>query len=118
MLVCQVDWDKWVDEDDEEPEKDPASQFDLSSLGDLSNFSGGAGGLDGAVDAVRARGTIINIAVWEKPVTLDMQKITFKERKYIGIATYAGGDFQEVRRHIGHVLAEQAKGFRVGFQIS
>lgn len=53
-------------------------------------------GLDGAIDAVRARGTIINIAVWEKPVTIDMQKMTFKERKYVGIATYAAGDFDEV----------------------
>jgi threonine dehydrogenase-like Zn-dependent dehydrogenase len=53
-------------------------------------------GLDAAVDAVRARGTIINIAVWEKPVTLDMKKVTFRERKYIGIACYAEGDFQEV----------------------
>lgn len=56
--------------------------------------------LDSAIDAVRARGTIINIAVWEKPVTVDMQKITFRERRYIGIATYAGGDFQEVMEAI------------------
>ena len=49
-LVLQIDWDKWADEDDDEPQKDPASQFDLSSLGDLSNFSGG--GLNDTVDAV------------------------------------------------------------------
>ena len=40
-----MDWDKWVEEDDEDAEvKDPSSQFDLSSLGDLNNFSGMGGG--------------------------------------------------------------------------
>jgi hypothetical protein len=40
-----VDWDKWVDEDDEEEgAADPTSQFDLSNLSDFSNFEeGGAG---------------------------------------------------------------------------
>ncbi|QDS73804.1 hypothetical protein FKW77_005945 [Venturia effusa] len=53
-------------------------------------------GLDQAVDAVRARGTIVNIAVWEKPCTIHPNKLVFKERKYLGIATYVDGDFQEV----------------------
>jgi len=53
-------------------------------------------GLDQAVEAVRARGTIVNIAVWEKPPSIDVNKLVFKERKYLGIATYVNGDFQEV----------------------
>jgi 2-desacetyl-2-hydroxyethyl bacteriochlorophyllide A dehydrogenase len=53
-------------------------------------------GLDQAVEAVRARGTIVNIAVWEKPCTIHPNKLVFKERKYLGIATYVQGDFQEV----------------------
>lgn len=53
-------------------------------------------GLDQAIDAVRARGTIVNIAVWEKPCTINPNKLVFKERKYLGIATYVNGDFQEV----------------------
>lgn len=53
-------------------------------------------GLDSAIDAVRARGTIVNIAVWEKPCTIHPNKLVFKERKYLGIATYVNGDFQEV----------------------
>jgi 2-desacetyl-2-hydroxyethyl bacteriochlorophyllide A dehydrogenase len=53
-------------------------------------------GLDSAIEAVRARGTIINIAVWEKPCTVDVNKLVFKERKYLGIATYVLGDFEEV----------------------
>jgi len=53
-------------------------------------------GLDQAIEAVRARGTIVNIAVWEKPPSIDVNKLVFKERKYLGIATYVNGDFQEV----------------------
>jgi 2-desacetyl-2-hydroxyethyl bacteriochlorophyllide A dehydrogenase len=53
-------------------------------------------GLDQAVDAVRARGTIVNIAVWAKPCTIDPNKFVFKERKYMGIATFVKGDFQGV----------------------
>jgi len=53
-------------------------------------------GLDQAVEAVRARGTIVNIAVWEKACTIHPNKLVFKERKYMGIATYVNGDFQEV----------------------
>jgi threonine dehydrogenase-like Zn-dependent dehydrogenase len=53
-------------------------------------------GLDSAIEAVRARGTIVNIAVWEKPCTINVNKLVFKERKYLGIATYVHGDFQEV----------------------
>jgi len=40
-IVLQVDWDKWVDEDEEEGAADPTSQFDFS---DLSGFSNGGGG--------------------------------------------------------------------------
>lgn len=53
-------------------------------------------GLDQAVHAVRARGTIVNIAIWEKTCTIRPNDLVFKERKYMGVATYQGGDFQEV----------------------
>jgi threonine dehydrogenase-like Zn-dependent dehydrogenase len=53
-------------------------------------------GLDAAIDAVRARGTIVNIAVWEKKPYIDVNKLVFKERTYLGIATYVDGDFQAV----------------------
>ena len=52
--------------------------------------------LDQAVEAVRHRGTIVNIAVWSKPCTIHPNKLVFRERKYLGIATYESGDFQEV----------------------
>ena len=52
--------------------------------------------LDKAVHAVRARGCIVNIAVWEKPCYLNTNDFNFKERTWMGIATYEVGDFQEV----------------------
>ncbi|KAF2712135.1 sorbitol dehydrogenase [Pleomassaria siparia CBS 279.74] len=53
-------------------------------------------GLDSAIHAVRARGTVVNIAIWEKACSIVPNDLTFKERKYMGVATYSVGDFQEV----------------------
>ncbi|KAL9109503.1 MAG: hypothetical protein Q9227_005838 [Pyrenula ochraceoflavens] len=53
-------------------------------------------GLDVAMRAVRARGTVVNIAVWEKRATLEMNEVVFRERKYMGIATYSAADFPAV----------------------
>jgi len=52
--------------------------------------------LDQAIHSTRARGTIVNIAIWEKACTITPNDLTFKERKYMGVATYQVGDFQEV----------------------
>jgi 2-desacetyl-2-hydroxyethyl bacteriochlorophyllide A dehydrogenase len=52
--------------------------------------------LDQAVHATRARGCIVNIAIWEKPCTINTNDFNFKERTYMGVATYSVGDFQEV----------------------
>ncbi|KAL9008218.1 MAG: hypothetical protein Q9173_006634 [Seirophora scorigena] len=53
-------------------------------------------GLDQALKAVRAQGTMVNIAIWEKPVQLQMNDIVFRERKYIGTTTFVAGDFRKV----------------------
>lgn len=53
-------------------------------------------GLNQAVMAIRARGTLVNIAVWEKAATLHPNDLVFKERSYMGVATYVKGDFQDV----------------------
>jgi threonine dehydrogenase-like Zn-dependent dehydrogenase len=59
-------------------------------------------GLDEAMQCLRAGGTVVNIAVWEKRATLEMNQLTFRERAYIGCATYNNQDF-------GHVLQAMAK---------
>ena len=53
-------------------------------------------GLNQALKAIRARGTLVNIAVWEKEAAVSMNDLTFRERSYMGIATYVEGDFQDV----------------------
>ena len=58
-------------------------------------------GLEQAITSVRARGTVVNIAVWEKKATIMPNHFAFRERSYMGIATYQAGDFQEVIDAIG-----------------
>ncbi len=53
-------------------------------------------GLNQALKAIRAQGTLVNIAVWEKPAQLQMNDLVFRERKYIGTTTFVAGDFRRV----------------------
>lgn len=53
-------------------------------------------GLDQAVQSIRARGTLVNIAIWEKTATITPNWLCFRERRYMGVATYQEGDFQDV----------------------
>ncbi len=53
-------------------------------------------GLDTAMLAIKARGMVVNIAVWEKRATLNMNHLVFRERAYMGIACFALGDFEQV----------------------
>ena len=53
-------------------------------------------GMDQAVEAIRARGTLVNIAIWEKRATFWPNHFNFRERHYVGVATYQAGDFEEV----------------------
>ncbi|KAF2497441.1 GroES-like protein [Lophium mytilinum] len=53
-------------------------------------------GLDQAIHAVRARGTIVNVAIWAKPAVINPNDLVFKERHYTAVATFVKGDFQDV----------------------
>ena len=53
-------------------------------------------GLDQAVQAIRARGSLVNIALWEGQATITPNRFCFRERKYIGVAAFQDGDFQNV----------------------
>jgi threonine dehydrogenase-like Zn-dependent dehydrogenase len=53
-------------------------------------------GVDSAMLALKARGMLVNIAIWEKRATLNMNDIVFRERAYMGTATFALGDFEQV----------------------
>ena len=52
-VFVQVDWDKWVDED-EQDEADPKKDFDMSDLQNFSNFGGGdfGAGLGGGMSGI------------------------------------------------------------------
>lgn len=58
--------------------------------------AGAQAGLDVAIHATRARGTIVNIAVWKNPVKINPNDLVYKERTYLGVATYVRGDFANV----------------------
>ncbi|GAM83472.1 hypothetical protein ANO11243_014600 [Dothideomycetidae sp. 11243] len=52
--------------------------------------------MDDAVKALRARGTFVNIAVWESTCKITPSLFNFKERAYMGVATYQAGDYDAV----------------------
>lgn len=58
--------------------------------------AGAQNALDTAFESLRARGTLVNIAVWEKRAGLAMNSLVFRERSYMGVATYSLGDFEAV----------------------
>lgn len=53
-------------------------------------------GLKAAIESLRAHGTLVNIAIWEKPTSIFPNDLVFKERKYMGVATFVAGEFAEV----------------------
>ncbi|CAL3964075.1 unnamed protein product [Diplocarpon coronariae] len=53
-------------------------------------------GLKAGIECLRARGTLVNVAIWEKPTPIFPNDLVFKERKYMGVATFIAGDFAEV----------------------
>ncbi|KAL2444020.1 (R,R)-butanediol dehydrogenase [Exophiala dermatitidis] len=88
---------------------DPVKQDIVAEVEKLTNGEGAdvgfdAAGVQPAVDtalkAIKARGTLVNIAVWEKRATLNMNDVVFRERGYMGVATYALGDFESVIKAI------------------
>jgi threonine dehydrogenase-like Zn-dependent dehydrogenase len=52
--------------------------------------------MDTAFAAVRVLGTIVNLAMWKRPATVNANIFLAKQLKWIGSAVYAEGEFQEV----------------------
>lgn len=65
------------------------------------DIAGVQAGLDPAVQAIRTRGTLVNIAVWEKTATIMPNALVFREKRYMGVATHQREDFQEVTNAVG-----------------
>lgn len=73
---------------------DPVKSDIVAEVEKLTNGEGAdvgfdAAGVQPAVDtafkAIKARGTLVNIAVWEKRATLNMNDVVFRERGYMGV---------------------------------
>ncbi|KAF2646023.1 sorbitol dehydrogenase [Massarina eburnea CBS 473.64] len=56
--------------------------------------------IDTACRAVRARGTVVNVAIWEKEVPFNPNTMVFKESKFTAVIGYQRGDFQAVLDHL------------------
>ncbi|ORY19534.1 chaperonin 10-like protein [Clohesyomyces aquaticus] len=58
--------------------------------------------LNTACQAVRARGTVVNVAIWEKEVPFQPNMLVFKEAKYTAVLGYQRKDFQAVVDHLAN----------------
>lgn len=52
--------------------------------------------LETACNAIRPRGTVVNVAIWEKAVPFNPNMLVFKEGKYVAVLGYQRQDFEEV----------------------
>ncbi|KAJ6003498.1 hypothetical protein N7451_006045 [Penicillium sp. IBT 35674x] len=56
--------------------------------------------LVGAIPACRVQGTIVNIAVWEKPPSIPVNQLMYKELRYVGAALYDEKSFLDTIRAV------------------
>ena len=57
--------------------------------------------LETACNVVKSRGTVINVAIWEKSVPFNPNWLVFREASYKAVLGYQKKDFQGVIRAIG-----------------
>lgn len=69
---------------------------DGSGVNVAFDAAGVQAGLDQAIQSLRFRGTLVNIAIWEKTAIITPNALVFRERQYIGVATYQDEDFYNV----------------------
>jgi len=63
--------------------------------------AGVAVGLEAACRSIKARGTVVNVAIWEKAVPFQPNDLVFREGKYVACLGYVRKDFEEVIKAIG-----------------
>jgi threonine dehydrogenase-like Zn-dependent dehydrogenase len=69
----------------------PANGVDV-----VFDCAGVQAGLEVGLRAVRARGTVVNVAVWERRPVFDVNVLLFKESRFVGTAAPEHGDFEKV----------------------
>ncbi len=58
--------------------------------------AGVAVGLEAACKAIKVKGTVVNVAIWEKAVLFQPNDLVFKEGKYVACLGYIKQDFRDV----------------------
>ncbi|KAN0095326.1 GroES-like protein [Hyaloscypha variabilis] len=58
--------------------------------------AGVAVGLEAACKAIKIRGTVVNVAIWEKAVPFQPNDLVFREGKYVACLGYVKQDFRDV----------------------
>ena len=53
-----------------------------------------------ACTAVRARGTVVNVAIWEKEVPFNPNMLVFREAQYTAVLGYQRKDLEAVIEHL------------------
>lgn len=79
--------------------------------------AGVAVGLEAACQSIKARGTVVNVAIWEKAVPFQPNNLVFREGKYLACLGYVQQDFKDVIKAISsgelrrsHVLSSFSNG--------
>ncbi|KAF1996800.1 GroES-like protein [Amniculicola lignicola CBS 123094] len=62
-----------------------------------------------ACQAVKAKGTVVNVAIWEKEVPFQPNMLVFKEAMYTAVLGYQRKDFQAVIDHIADGTLKPSK---------
>jgi len=63
--------------------------------------AGVASGLKSACQSIKARGTVVNVAIWEKEILFQPNELVWKEGKYVACLGYVQQDFKDVIQAIG-----------------
>ncbi|RDW59629.1 hypothetical protein BP6252_12716 [Coleophoma cylindrospora] len=58
--------------------------------------AGVAPGLKAACQAIKARGTVVNVSIWEKAIPFQPNDLVFKEGKFLACLGYVRKDFEDV----------------------
>jgi threonine dehydrogenase-like Zn-dependent dehydrogenase len=62
--------------------------------------AGVAVGLEAACQSIKARGTVVNVAIWEKEVPFQPNNLVWREGKYVACLGYVQQDFKDVIKAI------------------
>jgi len=61
---------------------------------------GVAVGLEATCQSIKARGTVVNVAIWEKAVPFQPNDVVFKEGKYVACLEYVQQDTKDAIKAI------------------